>query len=72
MFYEDNASKKRWILKFDDPKALAILMRCSFVTVEPNGVSHHASGKELLFVRLIALKEQSMHRGASCSKNRRF
>ena len=40
VFYEDNTSKKRWILKFDDPKALATI-DAVFVTVEPNGGSHH-------------------------------
>ncbi len=51
VFYEDNTSKKRWILKFDDPKALATI-DAVFVTVEPNGGSHHPSGKELLFAYL--------------------
>jgi Anti-sigma-K factor rskA/Putative zinc-finger len=51
IFYEDNTSKKRWILKFDDPKALATI-DAVFVTVEPNGGSHHPSGKELLFAYL--------------------
>jgi hypothetical protein len=51
VFYEDNTSKKRWILKFDDSKALATI-DAVFVTVEPNGGSHHPSGKELLFAYL--------------------
>jgi hypothetical protein len=51
IFYEDNASKKRWVLKFDDPKALANI-DAVFVTVEPNGGSHHPSGKQLLFAYL--------------------
>jgi hypothetical protein len=51
VFYEDNTSKKRWILKFDDPKVLASI-DAVFVTVEPNGGSHHPSGKELLFAYL--------------------
>lgn len=51
VFYEDNTSKKRWVLKFDDPKALASI-DAVFVTVEPNGGSHHPSGKELLFAYL--------------------
>jgi len=51
VFYEDNTSKKRWVLKFDDPKALATI-DAVFVTVEPNGGSHHPSGKELLFAYL--------------------
>lgn len=51
VFYEDNTSKKRWVLKFDDPKALANI-DAVFVTVEPNGGSHHPSGKQLLFAYL--------------------
>lgn len=51
IFYEDNASKKRWVLKFDDPKALANI-DAVFVTVEPSGGSHHPSGKQLLFAYL--------------------
>lgn len=51
VFYEDNASKKRWILKFDNPKALATI-DAVFVTAEPNGESHHPSGRELLFAYL--------------------
>lgn len=51
IFYEDNASKKRWVLKFDDPKALAKI-DAVFVTVEPNGGSRHPSGKQLLFAYL--------------------
>jgi hypothetical protein len=51
VFYEDNTSKKRWVLKFDDPKTLASI-DAVFVTVEPNGGSHHPSGKELLFAYL--------------------
>ena len=51
VFYEDNTIKKRWILKFNDPKALATI-DAVFVTVEPNGGSHHPSGKELLFAYL--------------------
>jgi hypothetical protein len=51
VFYEDNTSKKRWILKFDDPKALSTI-DAVFVTVEPNEGSHHPSGKELLFAYL--------------------
>ena len=51
VFYEDNASKKRWVLKFDDPKTLANI-DAVFVTVEPSGGSHHPSGKQLLFAYL--------------------
>jgi len=51
IFYEDNAAKKRWVLKFDDPKALEQI-DAVFVTVEPNGGSHLPSGKPLLFAYL--------------------
>ena len=51
IFYEDSASKKRWILKCDDPKMLAQI-DAVFVTVEPNGGSHKPSGKSLLFAYL--------------------
>ncbi len=51
IFYEDNASRKRWILKFDDPKTLAQI-DAVFVTVEPNGGSHRPSSKPLLFAYL--------------------
>ena len=51
VFYEDSASKKRWVLKCDDPKTLAEI-DAVFVTVEPNGGSHKPSGKSLLFAYL--------------------
>jgi len=51
VFYEDNLAKKRWVLKFDDPKKLQ-LIDAVFVTVEPNGGSHKPSGKPLLFAYL--------------------
>jgi anti-sigma-K factor RskA len=51
IFYEDNASKKRWVLKANDPKALEDI-DAVFVTVEPNGGSQHPSGKPLLFAYL--------------------
>jgi hypothetical protein len=51
IFYEDNASKRRWILKCDDPKTLAQI-DAVFVTVEPNGGIHKPSGKSLLFAYL--------------------
>jgi hypothetical protein len=53
IFYEDNASKKRWVLKLDDPKMLAQI-DAVFVTVEPQGGSHKPSGKSLLFAYLKA------------------
>jgi hypothetical protein len=51
VFYEDSASKKRWILKCDDSKTLAEI-DAVFVTVEPNGGSPKPSGKSLLFAYL--------------------
>ena len=51
IFYEDNAAKKRWVVKFDDPKKLEQI-NAVFVTVEPNGGSHKPSGKPLLFAYL--------------------
>lgn len=51
IFYVDNTSKKRWVLRFDDPKALAQI-DAVFVTVEPNGGSHKPSKKPLLFAYL--------------------
>jgi hypothetical protein len=51
IFFVDNASKKRWVLRFDDPKALTQI-DAVFVTVEPNGGSHKPSRKPLLFAYL--------------------
>jgi archaellum component FlaC len=51
VFYEDNDTKKRWILKCDDPKTLAQI-DAVFVTIEPNGGSHKPSSKPLLFAYL--------------------
>jgi hypothetical protein len=51
IFYEDNASKKRWVLKADDPKTLEDI-DAVFVTLEPHGGSQHPSGKQLLFASL--------------------
>ncbi len=51
IFYEDNASKKRWLLKSEDPKILAQI-DAVFVTVEPHGGSEKPSGKPLLFAYL--------------------
>jgi Putative zinc-finger len=51
VFYVDNASKKRWVLRFDDPKALEQI-DAVFVTIEPNGGSHKPSNKSLLFAYL--------------------
>jgi len=51
IFYEDNAAKKRWVLKFDDPKTLEQI-DAIFVTVEPAGGSNKPSGSPLLFTYL--------------------
>jgi predicted nucleic acid-binding Zn-ribbon protein len=51
VFYEDNVSKKRWILKFDDPQKLAQI-DAVFVTVEPNGGSSRPSSKPFLYAYL--------------------
>ena len=51
IFYEDNVNKKRWVVKANDPKTLEDI-DAVFVTVEPNGGSHHPSGKQLLFAYL--------------------
>jgi hypothetical protein len=53
IFYEDNASRKRWVLKADDPQKLEDIDEV-FVTVEPNGGSARPSGKRLLFTYLRA------------------
>ena len=51
IFYEDNAAKKRWIVKCDDPKTLEQI-HAVFVTVEPMGGSDKPSGTPLLFTDL--------------------
>jgi hypothetical protein len=51
ILYVDNVSKKRWVLKANDPKTLEDI-DAVFVTVEPSGGSQHPSGKQLLFAYL--------------------
>jgi hypothetical protein len=51
VFYEDNTTRKRWILKCDDPKTLAQI-DAVFVTVEPQGGSHKPGNRTLLFASL--------------------
>ena len=53
IFYEDNASKERWVVKLDDPKTLASI-DAVFVTLEPHGGSRKPSGKPFLFAYLKA------------------
>jgi anti-sigma factor RsiW len=51
VFYQDNETKKRWILKCNDPKTLAQIDGV-FVTVEPRGGSRKPTSKRLLFASL--------------------
>jgi hypothetical protein len=51
ILYQDNANKKRWVLKSDNPRTLAQI-DAVFVTVEPNGGSSHPSGQPFLFAYL--------------------
>ncbi len=51
MFYEDNVSKNRWILKFNDKNTLDQI-DAVFVTVEPRGGSERPSGRPLLYAYL--------------------
>jgi len=51
VFYEDNASKRRWVAKSNDKKTLDQI-DAVFVTVEPNGESQQPTGKPLLFAYL--------------------
>ena len=51
ILFQDNASRKRWVVKSNDPKTLEQI-DAVFVTVEPNGGSAHPSGKPFLFAYL--------------------
>jgi anti-sigma-K factor RskA len=51
ILYQDDASQKRWVLKFNDSATLAKIDEV-FVTVEPRGGSTKPSGKPLLFASL--------------------
>ena len=51
MFYEDNLSKKRWVLKFDDAQTLSQI-DAVFVTIEPRGGSVKPSRKPFMFAYL--------------------
>ncbi|HWR15478.1 MAG TPA: hypothetical protein VN577_11665 [Terriglobales bacterium] len=51
VFSEDDISRKRWVLKFNDSQTLARI-DAVFVTVEPNGGSPKPSSKPLLFAYL--------------------
>lgn len=51
LLYLDDADKRRWVLKFNDPKTVAEL-DAVFITVEPQGGSSKPTGKPLLFTYL--------------------
>ena len=51
IFYEDNASKKRWVVKSNDRRTLDQI-DAVFITIEPNGGSERPTGKPLLFAYL--------------------
>jgi len=51
MFYEDNVSKKRWVMKFNDKKTLDQI-DAVFITVEPAGGSNKPSGAPLMYAYL--------------------
>jgi hypothetical protein len=53
IFYQDNQTANRWILKFDDPRVLAEIDSV-FVTVEPHGGSNKPTGATLLSAYLKA------------------
>ena len=57
VMYVDNSTNKRWVLRFDDPKALEEI-NAVFVTVEPNGGSRAPRGQQVLFAYL---KEEPNH-----------
>jgi hypothetical protein len=51
IFYEDNASKRRWVVKSNDRRTLDQI-DAVFITVEPNGGSERPTAKPLLFAYL--------------------
>lgn len=51
LLYQDDANKKRWVLKFNDAKTISEI-DAVFVTVEPEGGSAKPTGKPLLFTYL--------------------
>ena len=51
VFYMDNESNRRWVLKSDDPRVLAQI-DAVFVTVEPKGGSKKPTGKPFLYAYL--------------------
>lgn len=57
VMYVDNSTNKRWVLRFDDPKALEEI-NAVFVTAEPGGGSRVPRGQQVLFAYL---KEEPNH-----------
>jgi anti-sigma-K factor RskA len=53
IFYLDNETNRRWVLKFDDPATLAKIDTI-FVTVEPKGGSQEPRGKPFLVASLAS------------------
>lgn len=51
VMYVDNSANKRWVLQFDDSKALDKI-NAVFVTVEPSGGSRVPRGQQVLFAYL--------------------
>jgi uncharacterized coiled-coil protein SlyX len=51
IFYMDNETNRRWVLKFDNPEVMRQI-DAVFVTVEPTGGSEKPSGKQLLYAYL--------------------
>jgi hypothetical protein len=51
ILFLDNESKRRWVLRFDDPKQLAEI-DAVFVTVEPRGGSAEPTSKPFLYALL--------------------
>jgi hypothetical protein len=51
IFYEDNASKKRWVMKVNDKRTLDQIDTV-FVTIEPPGGSNRPSGMPLMYAYL--------------------
>jgi hypothetical protein len=51
LLYKDDRNQKRWVLKFNDAKAIS-QFDTVFVTVEPEGGSKKPTGKPLLFTLL--------------------
>jgi hypothetical protein len=51
IFFLDNSSHKRWVVKYSDPNLIQQI-DAVFVTVEPKGGSQKPTGKQLLFAYL--------------------